>query len=73
MLPGLGTKFKNIVEVISKPRQEFQSPEYADLALPKAPAIMVGDEVVVAGQDIDEEELGLVVKQKLQSAYKGEV
>ncbi len=44
------------VEIISKPRAEYQTDEYSKLNLPKAPAIMVNDEVVVEGSDVDEGE-----------------
>jgi len=40
------------IETISKPRQEYRTEEYARLGLPPAPAIMVGDELVVQGYDV---------------------
>jgi hypothetical protein len=65
MLPRLGTKFDVPFEVIAKPRQEYQSLAYADLGLPKAPAIMIGSEVIVEGRDIGEEELEKIIRKRL--------
>lgn len=45
------------IETISKPFQAYRTKEYAELGLPMAPAIMVGDELIVKGCDIDEEKL----------------
>jgi hypothetical protein len=42
------------IETISKPFQAYRTEEYAKLGLPLAPAIMVGDELVVQGCDVDE-------------------
>jgi hypothetical protein len=51
MIPRLGGKYKSVVEIetISKPRQEFRDIEYMKLGLPMAPAVMVGDEIIVQG------------------------
>ena len=51
MIPRLGEKYKNAVEIetISRPRQEFRDIEYMKLGLPMAPAVMVGDEIIVQG------------------------
>lgn len=57
MMPRLGEKYDIDVEVISKPRADFNTDEYFALDLPCAPAIMVGDEIVVEGTDIAEEKL----------------
>ena len=65
MLPRLGEKFDVPFEVITKPRHEYQSLAYADLALPKAPAIMIGSEVIVAGRDIEEQELAKILSRRL--------
>jgi hypothetical protein len=45
------------IETISKPNQEYRTEEYARLGLPMAPAIMVGDELIVQGCDVDEEKV----------------
>jgi len=57
MLPRLGELFPDTIEVISKPRQEYQTMAYAELGLPKAPAIMVGSEIIAEGKDIEDSAL----------------
>ena len=57
MIPRLGKKYKVEIETISKPNQEYRTEEYARLGLPAAPAIMVGDELVVQGCDVAEEKV----------------
>ena len=61
----MGNKEDIAIEVISKPRPEYQSEAYAELGLPKAPAIMVGDDVIVEGRDIDEGELTREIARRL--------
>ena len=65
MLPRLGKKYEIETEVISKPRAEYQTDEYFELELPVAPAIMVGDEIVVEGSDVAEDKLENVIRQHL--------
>jgi hypothetical protein len=65
MLPRLGKKFDAVFEVMEKPRHEYQSMAYAELGLPKAPAIMVGSEVIVEGRDIEEQELEKILERIL--------
>lgn len=65
MLPRLGKKFDLPVEVVSKPREAYQSLTYADLGLPKAPAIMLGGETLVAGRDIAEADLEEMIRRAL--------
>ena len=69
MVPRLGKKFNLPVEVVTKPRDAYQSLTYADLGLPKAPAIMLGDEVLVAGRDIGEPELEEMIRRAM-AAHK---
>ncbi len=57
MLPRLGGKYPLEVEVMSRPKAEYHTDEYYELDLPAAPAIMVGEEVVVEGSDIAEDKL----------------
>ncbi len=52
MMPVLGGKYKIEIETISKPKVEYITDEYFELELPVAPAVMVGDEIVVEGSDI---------------------
>jgi len=53
MIPRLGDKYKIETEVISKPIAEYLNDDYFALDLPVAPAIMVGDEIVTEGTDVD--------------------
>lgn len=48
----LGEKYEIKIEVISKPKAEYMTDEYFELDLPVAPAVMVGDEIIVEGSDI---------------------
>ena len=65
MLPSLGELFPDAIEVISKPRQEYQTMAYAALGLPKAPAIMVGNEIITEGKDIDDSVLERAIRHHL--------
>jgi hypothetical protein len=63
MMPRLGAKYQIEIEAISKPKAEYQTDEYFDLDLPGAPAVMVGDEIVVEGSDVPEDKLeGVICK-----------
>jgi len=61
MMPRLGQKYPIEVEVTSKPIAEYQTDEYFELDLPTAPAIMVGEEIVVEGTDVEEHKLETVI------------
>jgi hypothetical protein len=61
MMPRLGDKYDIEIEIISKPRAEYTTAEYLESGWPKAPAIMVGDEIVVQGADISEDKLETVI------------
>ena len=56
-MPRLGAKYQIEIETISKPKQEYQTDEYFELDLPGAPAVMVGDEILVEGSDVPEDKL----------------
>ncbi len=56
-MPRLGTQYDVAIEVISKPKAQYQTDEYFELELPTAPAVMVGEEIVVEGFDIAQEKL----------------
>ncbi len=56
-MPRLGAKYQIEIETISKPKQEYQTDEYFELDLPAAPAVMVGDEILVEGSDVPEDKL----------------
>jgi hypothetical protein len=57
MVPRLGQKYPIETEFISKPIAEYQTEEYFELDLPVAPAVMVGEEIVVEGSDVTEDTL----------------
>jgi hypothetical protein len=56
-MPRLGKKYHIEIEVTSKPRQEYGTAEYLATDLPVAPAIVIGEEIIVKGRDISEENL----------------
>ena len=61
MMPRLGVKYPIEIEVTSKPIAVYQTDEYFELDLPAAPAVMVGDEIVVEGSGISEEKVENVI------------
>ncbi len=65
MMPRLGEKYDIEIETISKPKAEYNTDEYFELDLPVAPAAMVGEEIVVEGSDVSEEELHAVIRRQL--------
>lgn len=65
MMPRLGRQYEFELEYISKPIAAYQTDEYFELDLPVAPAIMVGDEIVVEGSDIAEENLEVAIRRHL--------
>lgn len=48
----LGQKYEIDIQVTSKPKAEYTTDEYFELDLPVAPAVMVGNKIVVEGSDI---------------------
>jgi hypothetical protein len=65
MIPRLGERYKIDIETIEKPKGEYLTDEYFELDLPVAPAIMVGEEIVVEGTDVPEEKLETVICRQL--------
>ncbi|MBM4301480.1 MAG: hypothetical protein FJ121_08095 [Deltaproteobacteria bacterium] len=61
MMPRLGEKYTIEIETISKPIAEYQTDEYFALDLPTAPAVTVGDDIVVEGSDVSEDKLEAVI------------
>ncbi|HBG17835.1 MAG TPA: hypothetical protein DDY32_00720 [Desulfobulbaceae bacterium] len=62
MMPRLGQKYQDIeIEVMSKPIAEYQNDEYFALDLPVAPAVMVGDEIVVEGANVGQDKVEQVI------------
>ncbi len=65
MMPRLGEKYDVDIEVTSKPKGDYLTDEYFALDLPVAPAIMVGDEIVTEGKDIDDQAVETVICRQL--------
>jgi hypothetical protein len=61
MMPRLGEKYDIHIEVTSKPKAEYNTDEYFELDLPLAPAIMVGEEIVVEGANVSEDKVEAVI------------
>ncbi len=57
MMPRLGKTYDIEIVVIVKPPTDYLNDEYFALDLPVAPAIMVGDEIVVEGTDVSVHEV----------------
>jgi hypothetical protein len=55
MMPRLGANYPIEIEVTSKPIADYQTDDYFELDLPVAPAVMVGEEIVVEGSSVSEE------------------
>jgi hypothetical protein len=64
-MPRLGTQYPVAIEVTVKPKAEYETDEYFALDLPVAPAIMVGDEIVVEGSDITDHEVEVAICRQL--------
>ena len=60
-MPRLGEKYDIEIETISKPIAEYNTDEYFELDLPVAPAVMVGEEIVVEGSDVSDEKLESII------------
>ncbi len=56
-MPRLGEKYAIEIEITSKPKAQYETDEYFTLDLPVAPAVMVGDEILAEGTDIDDHAL----------------
>jgi hypothetical protein len=61
MMPRLGETYDIEIETVSKPKAEYTTDEYFELDLPVAPAVMVGEEIVVEGSDVSDEKLESVI------------
>ena len=65
MMPRLGKYYDIDIEVTSKPKAEFLTDEYFALDLPVAPAIMVGNEIVTEGKDVDAHTVEAAIRRSL--------
>ena len=66
-MPRLGAKYDIEIETIEKPKDEYMTDEYFELDLPVAPAIMVGEEILVEGTDISKRKLEAAIQSNIQS------
>lgn len=57
MMPRLGKTYDIEVEVMERPKEEYMTDQYFELDLPVAPAVMVGEEILVEGTDVSEDKL----------------
>ncbi len=64
-MPRLGEKYKVEIDIIAKPKAAYETDEYFELDLPVAPAVMVGDEIVVEGSDVAEYDLEVCICRQL--------
>jgi hypothetical protein len=64
-MPRLGEKYPVDIDVTSKPKAEYQTDEYFELDLPVAPAVMVGDEILVEGADVTDHEVEVCICRRL--------
>jgi hypothetical protein len=62
MMPRLGNRYDIEMETIEKPKDEYMTDEYFELDLPVAPAVMVGEEIIVEGSDISRRKLEAAIK-----------
>ena len=65
MMPRLGSKYDIQIEVNSRPKAEYLTDEYFELDLPVAPAVMVGDEILTEGKDVDDHTVELAICRQL--------
>lgn len=65
MMPRLGAQYDVTIEVISKPRAEYQTDAWFEQDLPVAPAVMVDDEIVTEGADVSLEEIEACIRRHL--------
>jgi hypothetical protein len=65
MMPRLGAKYPIEIEVASKPKAEYHTDEYFDLGLPVAPAVMVAEEIVVEGSDVEQFDIEVSICKQL--------
>jgi hypothetical protein len=61
----LGKKYNVEIEVTSKPNAEYETDEYFALDLPVAPAVMVGEEILVEGADVSDHDVETCICRQL--------
>lgn len=68
-MPGLGQKYNIEIKVTSKPNADYNTDEYFDLDLPVAPAVMVGNEIITEGTDVDQHDLEVAICRQLSLPF----
>lgn len=53
----MGDRYQIEIEVTSKPKDAYETDDYFALDMPVAPAVMVGEEIVVEGSDVSDHDL----------------
>ena len=61
----MGREFPVEVETMTRPREHYRTEEFRILGLPAAPAILLGEEVLVQGKDLADEELIAALRRRL--------
>jgi len=61
----LEEKYDIDTQITSKPKTDYMTDEYFELDLPVAPAVMVGDEIVVEGSDVPQAEIEAAICRQL--------
>ena len=72
MMPRLGNRYDIEMETIERPKDEYMTDEYFELDLPVAPAVMVGEEIIVEGSDISRRKLEAAIKANINSIVADE-
>ena len=65
MMPKFDEKYDIEIEVTSKPKPEYMTDEYFTLDLPVAPAIMVGEEIITEGKDVEDDKVEAAICRQL--------
>jgi hypothetical protein len=65
MMPRLGEKYDIEIVITSKPKSEYLTDEYFAMDLPVAPAVMVGEEIITEGKDVDDHTLEAAICKQL--------
>ena len=65
MASRLAAEYPLDIETTAKPRAEYKTREWAETELPCAPAIMIGEEILVEGSDVTEERLVAEIRKQL--------
>jgi hypothetical protein len=61
MIPRLGNKYDIEIDITAKSKEDYMTDAYFELDLPVAPAIMVGDEIIVEGSDVEKDKLEIAI------------